>query len=98
MKSALVTENDPNISWLEEQVTANNIYQFVDYIMSKYPSYEEELTDLRKKMRKGSRSVLSIVITLRRNIDKTDKKNDELVFLLGKFIQAIMDNPKGFKR
>ena len=98
MESAVVMNQNLNIHWIEEQVTSSNIYEFLDFIIVKYPTYEPELVNIKKKMKKGSRSLLSLVITLRRVIDKKDKKNDELVFLLGKLIQAIMDNPKGFKR
>jgi hypothetical protein len=98
MESAVIMKNDSQTSWADETVNSKNIYQFIDYLIDTYPQYGSELVDIKKKVAKKSKSVLSILITFLRNIDKTDSNNDEFVLLIRKFIQVIMDNPKGFKK
>ena len=84
--------------WAEEEIVSKNVFEFIDFLIDSYPQYNEEMIDIKKKVYKKSKSTLSILITFVRRIDKTDRKNDELVLLMRKFIQAVMDNPKGFKR
>ena len=98
MESVISMEKRPRNFWVEEQVDAKNVFEFIDFLIDNYPQYKDELIDIKKKVYKKSKSVLSILITFVRRIDKNDRKNDELVLLMRKFIQVVMDNPKGFKR
>ena len=81
--------------WLNEKITKKNIIQFIKFMGEEFPDHYELFNDLRKKIIRGNRAVLSIMITFSREIDKD---NQNLVNLSKKLIQTFMDNPRGFKK
>lgn len=80
--------------WLEKKIDDGvTLSGFIDFIINSYPEYSYEFTELKKKIARNNRSALSILITMLREIE-----NDEVKILGKKFIQVLMDNPKGFKK
>lgn len=97
MESAIIMDKKSQ-DWINDEVTSKNVFDFVNYLIHNYPEHSEEFIDIKKKMAKKSKSLLSLLITFRRRIDKNDRKNMELIHLISKFIQIVMNNPKGFKK
>lgn len=81
--------------WFNEEITIKNVSNFLKFMASEFEEHSEQFLDIRKKILRKNRAVLSILISFSREIDKT---NEDLVKLMKKFIQTIIDNPKWFKK